>query len=278
MTTSTKFGFEGYGGISVVTDGRKAPLKALPASWFLSEDMYQLERRAIFSRKWLLTTHQMRLKNVGDFLKFEVANYEFILAKDRQGNINAFHNICRHRAYPVVENCGGNAKIFACKYHGWSYSLDGKLAKPSRFEDMKEGFDKSQYGLFKIHTKVDEAGFVWVNLDSSEHPEPWDSEFNGLDTLDRFKGYNNFDDYVFDHEWQLDTEANWKLCSDNYNECYHCRTSHPTLQGAINIESIRAESVLGWTKHTTADAVDHQPKDLKILATYLFPNISSNVT
>lgn len=40
-------------------------VRALPAAWYTSQEMYSLERRAIFSRKWLLTTHKLRFKKPG---------------------------------------------------------------------------------------------------------------------------------------------------------------------------------------------------------------------
>jgi phenylpropionate dioxygenase-like ring-hydroxylating dioxygenase large terminal subunit len=81
--------------------------------------MYDLERRAIFSRRWLLLTHESRLNKTGDYLKYDVAGYEIVLCRDREGKVNGFHNICRHRAFPVVQESKGTARIFSCKYHGW---------------------------------------------------------------------------------------------------------------------------------------------------------------
>ena len=46
------------------------------------------------------------------------AGFSFFLCQDREGNLNGFHNICRHRAYPVITKDEGNAKILACQYHG----------------------------------------------------------------------------------------------------------------------------------------------------------------
>lgn len=93
----------------------KAPIRALPAGWYTSQEMYELERRAIFSRKWQLITHKNRLPNAGDWLNFEVAGFNFIIARDRKGSIHAFHNICRHRAYPIVQEEKGTSMIFSCR-------------------------------------------------------------------------------------------------------------------------------------------------------------------
>lgn len=110
----------GFGGNTKPADGpavKKEPVRALPASWYSDENFYNLERRAIFSRRWLFMTHHSRLKGPGDWLRYNVAGYDLIIIRDREGNINAFHNVCRHRAYPVVEKEGqGTAMILACRY------------------------------------------------------------------------------------------------------------------------------------------------------------------
>jgi phenylpropionate dioxygenase-like ring-hydroxylating dioxygenase large terminal subunit len=176
---------------------KSAPVRALPASWYTSSDMYEFERRAIFSKRWLFITHSSRLKEAGDWLRYSVAGFDFIITQDRQGNINAFHNVCRHRAYPVIEKEGsGNAKILACRYHGWSYGLNGNLAKAPGYQHLD--FNKEQNGLFRIHVKVDINSFIWINMDASEVPEiPWEEHFKDVDVQDRYEGYN-FDDYELD--------------------------------------------------------------------------------
>jgi nitrite reductase/ring-hydroxylating ferredoxin subunit len=92
--------------------------KALPASWYRSSAMYDLERRAIFSRKWIVVSHKARFVQAGDFLRITEAGFTFFLIKDRRGEIRAHHNVCRHRAYPLIEQDSGKLSILSCKYHG----------------------------------------------------------------------------------------------------------------------------------------------------------------
>ncbi|EXJ72897.1 cytochrome P450 oxidoreductase [Cladophialophora psammophila CBS 110553] len=254
----------------------KSPVRALPASWYTSEEMYQLERRAIFSRRWMLVTHGTRLSQPGEYLKFDVAGYEFVLCRDRSGEIHGFHNVCRHRAFPVVQGEQGTAKIFACKYHGWSYGLNGKLAKAPKYDEL-EDFDKSQNGLFPIHVRVDASGFVWVNLDSKEAPEvPWEQDFDGVDTQERYKVYN-FDDYILDHEYKLDGAYNWKILADNFNECYHCPTAHPDIPTLADIETHDVTGVDGYITHQSIPTEEQKKLGMAIASTYFFPNVSISV-
>jgi phenylpropionate dioxygenase-like ring-hydroxylating dioxygenase large terminal subunit len=98
-----------------VDSGKKAPVRALPAAWYTTREMYEFERRAIFSRRWLFLTHSSRLQQPGDFLRYTVAGYDFVVLMDRTNKINAFHNVCRHRAYTVVEKDQGRAGILSCR-------------------------------------------------------------------------------------------------------------------------------------------------------------------
>ncbi|KAL4894952.1 Rieske [2Fe-2S] iron-sulfur domain-containing protein [Aspergillus ambiguus] len=254
------------------------PVRALPASWYTSQEMYELERRAIFSKRWLFITHSSRLKNTGDWLRYEIAGFDFIITRDRDGNINAFHNVCRHRAYPVIEKEGqGNNKILACRYHGWSYGLNGKLAKAPGYQDLS-GFNKDQNGLFRIHVKVDVNGFIWVNMDAKETPEvPWEEHFKDVDKQERYKPYN-FDNYDLDHTYQMDGNYNWKILADNFNECYHCPTTHPDVPDFINLDSFDSDVKDGHIQHHCESTPEQLEKGLSVASTYYFPNASMTIS
>lgn len=278
-------------------ESKPSPVRALPASWYTSQDMYELERRSIFSKRWLLTTHSLRLPNNGDWLRYEIAGFSFVITKDRTGAINAFHNICRHRAFPVVTAEKGNNSILACKYHNWSYALNGKLTKAPGYQELS-GFDKSKNSLFPIHVHVDTNGFIWVNLDASDKPTPWNEHFAGIDTQDRFKAYN-WDEYKFDHTWEMEGEYNWKILADNYNvsspkskrntmnkklirfalqECYHCPTTHPDIPQVANLEAYGVVTEKGYVQHLGRPTPEQIAKGFNVAATYYFPNASMNVS
>lgn len=269
-------GYLGFGG-STASPPEKKAVRALPGNWYTSEEMYQLERRAIFSRRWLIITHTSRFPNAGDWLRYSIANYEIVVSKDRKGEIHAFHNVCRHRAYPVVEQDQGNSKIFACRYHGWSYGLDGNLAKAPGYQDLPS-FDRSKNGLFPIHTRIDRNGFIWINMDSKKEPDvPWSEQFDGVDEQKRFDQFN-FDDYVFDHTWSQEGNYNWKILSDNFNECYHCKTTHPDIGAIVTLDSYDVNCAADHIQHDPSTSEEQRAAGLVIASTYLFPNASFTVT
>jgi len=254
----------------------KGPPRGIPASWYRSEAMYQLERRAIFSKRWLLLTHSCRFVKQGDYLSFTIASFPIFLIRDRDGNINGFHNICRHRAFPVVQSVSGSASILSCKYHGWSYGLKGNLSKAPRFESVPD-FDKTQHGLLPINVHIDQAGFIWVNLQAGDPEVIWDEEFQKVDQQPRMQDFDFAGDYFYDHSWEMDVDANWKGVIENYNECYHCATSHPLISGVSDLPRYKVEPNAGYMEHHifNKEQVDNQ---FRRAITYFFPTTSITVT
>ncbi|KAE8354757.1 hypothetical protein BDV28DRAFT_155925 [Aspergillus coremiiformis] len=137
-----------------------------PAGWWGSKEVFELERRALFSKAWLCLSHRSRFTKAGDYQSYEVAGFPIFLILGKDGKVKAFHNVCRHRAYTVTKKQDGSSTVLGCRYHGWSYNTYGELTKAPHFDELP-GFDRSQNGLFDIHTVTDAAGLVFVNLEAS---------------------------------------------------------------------------------------------------------------
>ncbi|EED19233.1 Rieske 2Fe-2S family protein, putative [Talaromyces stipitatus ATCC 10500] len=237
--------------------------------------MYELERRAIFSKDWIVVSHQLRLAESGKYVQLQEAGFSFFLVKDRQGNINGFHNVCRHRAYPIVQEKEGSANILACKYHGWSYGLSGKLAKAPRYDDL-ENFEKEKNGLFPIRVHIDKLGFIWVNLEASEKPTiSWEDDFGGVDEQPRLLQFD-LSEFQFDHQWDMVGDHNWKILADNYNKCYHCLTGHLNLVNYTDLAKYRVETKGSYIQHFNTDRPDRQ--GMGIYSTFYFPNASITIS
>lgn len=268
----------GLGSAGDPNAAKDPPARGLPASWYRSPELFQLERRAIFSRKWILVTHSLRFNQPGDFLSFTYAEFPFFLVRDREGSINGFHNACRHRAYPIVESRCGEAKILSCKYHGWSYGFGGNLAKAPRFDTVK-GFDKSQHGLLPVNVHIDKLGFIWVNLQAGEPDVKWDDDFGGMEDKPRMKQFDFSGGYSFDHVWDMDLDANWKSVMENYNECYHCPTSHPLIAGVSDLTKYRVEPSGGCLEHEIVNKKPQTEEDeFRRSITFAFPCTSITIT
>ncbi|KAI9904309.1 hypothetical protein N3K66_000838 [Trichothecium roseum] len=231
-------------------------VRGLPSSWYRSEAMHQLERRAVFSKRWLLVSHKLRFAQAGDYLRLTMAGFPIFLEPSTSSS--------------------GNAAALACRYHGWSYGFDGRLAKAPRYEELPS-FAKSENDLFGIHVHVDKLGFVWVNLESAETPSvPWSSTFAGVDEQERLSAFDT-SRYRFDHEWELPGAYDWKTLAENYNECYHCPTGHPAVNGVTNLSRYWVETAGSHIQHFNVDK-DDGTKGLGIYSTFFYPNASATLS
>ena len=266
----------GFGRTDELAGEDKKAVRALPGQWYISQELYELERRAIFSRRWLMVTHRSRFHQPGDWLQYCIAGFGFIITRDGSGSITAFHNICKHCACPLVEGENATIGVSTCKCYAWSDKLAGKLAKAARDRELTTS-DLKNLGLFLIHVHVDFNGFIWVNLDANQKPDiAWTDEFDTVDRQARYEGFN-FDDYEYDHTWEMQTTYNWKLAADNYNECYHCKTTHPDLPAVANLEAYSVDVRDGYILHNVATTPEQAAAGLRVCPTWYLPAASMNV-
>jgi phenylpropionate dioxygenase-like ring-hydroxylating dioxygenase large terminal subunit len=105
---------------------------ALPYAQYTSPAGLRREQEAIFERSWLYVTHTGALQRPGDYVTARVGKVPLVLTRDEDGVLHALRNVCCHRgAEPVPDGCG-NAKALQCRYHGWTYRLDGRLTGAPR--------------------------------------------------------------------------------------------------------------------------------------------------
>ncbi|MDX6454457.1 MAG: hypothetical protein QOD48_564 [Gaiellaceae bacterium] len=145
--------------------------------------------------------------------------------------MRAFLNVCRHRGFPLAEG-SGKRETLQCPYHAWTYGLDGSLRAAPRSEEEPH-FPKDELGLCAV--AVDTWGpFVFVNAELDTEPladalgsMPAQVAELGLDV----------DDLVFYTRWETEVEANWKIVSENFLECYHCQVAHPQLAEMLDVSA-----------------------------------------
>jgi len=197
--------------------------RTLPATYFNSAEIWQLEQERIFRTSWLLAGHISALPLSGSYTLHDAGHDSVIVLRDAAGQLRALHNVCRHRGMQLCTARQGQlGAALQCPYHAWTYALDGTLRGAPHMQEVA-GFDKSHWGL-KPAALADWRGFVFVNL--SADPQPFDTALRALSG--KFAHWP-LSELRSVHQAVYDVEANWKLFFHNYSECYHCPSAHPHL-------------------------------------------------
>jgi Rieske 2Fe-2S family protein len=194
----------------------------------ISPEYYELEKEAIFKRSWLNVGRVEQLPRNGSYFTKDiaVANTSIVIVKGMDGEIRAFHNICRHRGNKLVwtdfpnEEVSGSARQFVCKYHAWKYDLDGSCAYVQQEQEFFD-FDKADYGLVPVHCDV-WAGFIFINLE--EEPSQTLVEFLGP-MVTAIADYP-YEQLTERYHYRALVKSNWKLFIDAFQEFYHAPILH----------------------------------------------------
>ena len=250
----------------------------IPAENYLDPAVYAMEMERVYKTTWQYVGHVERLRNPGDFFTSDVAGQSLIVIRDDAGAINAFHNVCSHRAARLLDG-EGCKKRFSCPYHGWTYDSLGHLIAAPNAANV-EAFDKTRYGLRPCAVEV-MHGLVFVNLVAA--PASLDAQAEGLEA--ELKDYAPaLPDLRFVHRTEATLRANWKIVVENYSECYHCQLVHKDfVNGVVDPESYRIRVHGLWQKHLsrsrtgTAKAYEYEETathSKEFGAWYLWPNFA----
>ena len=201
--------------------------KTLPAYYYTAPDVLELEKRELFFRSWQFACFAQELERPGSFVTMSIFDQEIFLVRGADEEIRAFYNVCVHRGHPLVEGRGETSRLI-CPYHAWMYDLTGQLVGVRRGKGTTE-IAKSEIGLTEV--RVDRVlDLVFVNLDP--RAEPLATYAAGLaESIEaRIPGVR---DFVVKPgagpQRTVEMKCNWKAIVDNYLECYHCETAHPTF-------------------------------------------------
>ncbi|HKS47529.1 MAG TPA: aromatic ring-hydroxylating dioxygenase subunit alpha [Amycolatopsis sp.] len=213
---------------------RRAPGYSLPAAFYTSAEVFDLDIKAIFGRHWLFAAAEAELPEPGDYVTVTLGGYSVILVRDDDHHVRAFHNVCRHRGARVLTEDRGSVGNIVCGYHRWTYGMDGALLHA---EAQAPGFDPSCFGLRSVHVRA-LAGLVFICL-ADEPPADFDEI---APRVEPYLAPHRLATAKVAAQVDLVENANWKLVLENNRECYHC-SGHPELSACYF-------PIYGYTRET----------------------------
>ncbi|MET0808208.1 MAG: aromatic ring-hydroxylating dioxygenase subunit alpha [Pseudoxanthomonas sp.] len=207
---------------------------ALPARYYFGEDMLAMEQRAVFARSWQLVAHHAQLAEAGDHVVEKIGEVPVIVIRGQDGVLRAFPNVCRHRAGPLALCNGKGARALHCKYHGWTYTLQGQLRSAPEMQAAQDfRVEDIRLPPLRVH---EWQGLVFVAL--SDQVPAFEEVYGGI--VERISPidlsamrYLRRDSY--------DIDCNWKVYIDNFLEGYHLPHVHPGLSRVLDYRAYDTE-------------------------------------
>jgi p-cumate 2,3-dioxygenase subunit alpha len=225
---------------------------------FVSDEVLTREIETLFSKCWIYVGHASEIRKPGDFKTRPIAGRPVIFCRDRQGQVRALLNTCRHRGAVVCREREGTARQFYCIYHGWTYNLDGSLKAVPGDDAYGPSFDKTKMGLVEAPRLEQYRDFYFLNFDRDAV------------SLDEYlAGAKEYIDLVVDQSpsgkmeiisgvQEYDIKANWKLLVENSVDDYHLVATHATWlnymrNSGVNVTPPKGSNLLLPTKGAGKD-------------------------
>ncbi|MGK2940903.1 MAG: aromatic ring-hydroxylating oxygenase subunit alpha [Immundisolibacter sp.] len=252
-----------------LTGASNVPSGPLPIGEFFTPEYFALEKERVFKKSWLRVGLEQQLVGPGDYFvkELEVCDTSVLVVRGRDQRIRAFHNACSHRTNRVAYAPSGNVPGFTCRFHSWSYGLDGSLVTVPE-EHLFPNLCKAEHGLTEVACDTWE-GFIFVNVD----PQPAKTlrEYLGEDIYSGFGGF--FPQFEFIGRFSAIVPANWKIVLDAFVESYHFSTVHGASAGDIAISrenpNGRVDAARLYASHRAVSAtsnIQHTPTFAETLA------------
>jgi len=245
--------------------------QTLPSECYFDKPWHEIDIQHILKPRWQYVGHVSQVHKDGDVYPVSILGEPVIIVNNQQ-DIKAFYNVCKHRGGPLAteaENC----KMLQCKYHGWTYKLDGSLRGVPKFK-YAELFDKDDYGLSAIPVEIwDGLIFVRLGLEA----EPLSKQLGGIkESVHPLR----ISDFVFHSRVSYKLACNWKVYADNYLEGYHIPHVHPELCELLDIDQyatiVEDWQILQLSPLKNKESI-YQGGDESAWYYYIYPNMMLNI-
>jgi len=253
--------------------------QSLPGQVFTDPSFYAAERQHLLGNSWQLIGHESQLHTDNDrapatYIADYISGWPAIVVKSaKTGKLHAYHNVCRHKGGPLQwHDTSGVCDLngLKCKYHGWAFSLEGKLLGVPHFSEPKDGkLDRSEFNLWPMRVAT-WRGLIFVQATPNSPDDPHsgvaltgqeaDDAFIKANKAfcDRMNGSNGnrvpLEDFSLHSTTSHKLNCNWKLYIENYLEGYHIPCMHPSLNKQVDMKQYFVKVRDGYVEHVSPTA------------------------
>ncbi|OBK60467.1 ring-hydroxylating oxygenase subunit alpha [Mycobacterium gordonae] len=161
-----------------------------------------------------------------------------VRGRDRRARV--FRNACRHRGFALVEGAGC-AHALVCRYHGWTYRLDGSLAHVPHQEAFPD-LDVPARGLVEVNSHEVDGLIVIEALDTALEPRD--------DALAWLTDGTPWRDKLLPAQRLVYVDStvrrmNWKVLVEQFLEGYHIRSTHKDTFFPLQYDDLNVVEMFG---------------------------------
>jgi phenylpropionate dioxygenase-like ring-hydroxylating dioxygenase large terminal subunit len=199
-------------------------------SVYVDREIYNEELQRIWRRTWVYVGHESEVARRHDFVMKFLGPEPIIMTRDADDRVRLLLNRCSHRGNQVCTKPRGNASVFTCPYHAWSFASDGRL-KHMSLPDGFSGVDRSKLGLAEVTRVASYRGFVFGSF--AAHGPSLEEHLGGaLEVFDRLAAISPEGEVEITAGFlQHKVAANWKLMLENETDGYHPTFVHSSIFG-----------------------------------------------
>jgi len=209
-----------------------------PVENYRSEARFAAERDLVLRRYPIAFCPSAALPGPGSYLAREAAGVPLLAVRGSDGRVRTFRNACRHRGTQLASGAGCQ-KAFVCRYHGWTYGLEGNLRHVPH-EHGFPGLDKSTRGLVPVET-TESQGLVFV---TQETPPVGEAQLDRLPPLIP-PGFR------LTSTTEGDLPVNWKIFAEGFLEGYHIRSTHAETFYPLQFDNLNVVEAFGRNNRIT---------------------------
>lgn len=205
--------------------------RAMPPEVYTTAEFHDAELEHIFGREWFCVGRASSLANPGAYITCDLAGEPIVVIRDRDGELRAMSNVCRHRMSTLLQG-RGEVRSIVCPYHAWTYNLDGSL-RGAPAMTLNDGFCKGDYQLPKVRCE-EWLGWVFVTLNPDCAPVA--EKLAEVEAMIAGYDMTQYQESFFEtHLW----DTNWKILAENFMESYHLPVCHAgTIGGFSKLEEM----------------------------------------
>ena len=194
---------------------------AIATNRYTSPAFFAAEKAHMWPRVWQMAARDDEMPDPGDLVVYDNVGRSYVLVRQADGSVRAFHNVCLHRGRKLRTESGA-ANELQCAFHGFTWGLDGALKHVPCAWDFGHLADRDMHlpelrvGHF--------AGFIFVTENPAAPPladylAPLPAVFARWRLEECYTGV-----------WVAKViKANWKVCAEAFMEAWHSVTTHPQI-------------------------------------------------